>query len=582
MKKNTETAASVGTLHAWRSTLSDVSAQLATMPAQHGAPLRAAAAGISSSIEQITSSQPAQQLSGYDTVRDQLRLMLDMVGSRRRRSPELDSVATCLDGLLRDVTRTREEALDRAVQRQATTQPAATAPTCAPFAISLLTPRLHDLEHEGVTNSPGLRIDQGAERPDSMTHLRRLAQNCAREIGVLGGLRNAGDDQVFEPESSRFDHRMLKTLDTLIALGSPFHSPARRLGERERRIDVLGLVLDFASDAFVADPVRAFARAFVLGSVRGHDTAHEAACGLSEEDSHARAATVDALSLAPNPAIDEAVRQRLGGSEAHIVIACLDVLRRRRSVTLEDAAQHIGDPRGDVRCAAVRALGSLDEDDLVVSFLAAVLEGELDPHVRIAIAEQLMKRQRPLGLQTARELLDDGAVVAEAMRLVAIAGHADDVGCLAAAARRCPSAAWTLGWHGHIGHVELLMDLAELPGAGRAATQGLLRLLGPATRPTDWRRFWSSESPRYDAALRYRFGRRYDARATIAELQRGGLMRDRALAVLELTQRLGSIDLDPNDWVCRQYDVIGCCSDAVDVAESESGCWFDSASTAAA
>ena len=68
-----------------------------------------------------------------------------------------------------------------------------------------------------------------------------------------------------------FERRLLENLDALVALGQPVAA---------RSVDVLAAAQRYAAEAVVADPMRAFARSFVLCCVEGEDTVRAAALAL--------------------------------------------------------------------------------------------------------------------------------------------------------------------------------------------------------------------------------------------------------------------------------------------------------------
>jgi len=432
-----------------------------------------------------------------------------------------------------------------------------------------------------------------------LAQARRVARDCMEEIGALGNLRRLEEHELWGSATAGFEQRLLNALDALLSLGRPFYL----LSGKQARcggLDVLEELLRYARDAFAADPVRTFARAFVLGCVQGKDTVRAAVLALEQSHVLTHTAQAQAFALAASPEIDEAMRRLCRGDDARLLGVALDVMWARGSVDYAATVALLQHPDEEVRARAARCLGRVTERRSAVRLLEAVVDAEQEDVVLVAAAEALVRQGSPAGLQLARDRLqedlsDPGLLMESArlqlLHLLAVVGAVDDGRLLLRCYGGRPAEAEALGWHGNVAHVETLLSaldpsLRSAHGGSdlrEAAARALWRVTGASLRedgrvstaPADryqkvvalepWRQWWQENQERFavsEAApqvMRWRFGAPYEPLASLDELaadevpmgvrRRCGL--ELAVALVGVTD-VAARHIDIDSWVVRQ------------------------------
>ncbi len=415
--------------------------------------------------------------------------------------------------------------------------------------------------------------------------LRRLARDAAEDVGALGLLRTpapALPNTAWAIGPASFEARLLENLDAFMALAEPYVS-----GGAEVRLDPLSPLLEWAGDAMVPDPARAFARAFVLGSVAGDDTAAAAVMSLRQSHTLTYEAQRDALSLAPHPGLVPLLERMIAEEEPALVRVGLSILERRRQAAFEVVAPLLSHPASPVRAAAARCLGAATAPQAALSLLLQHVPTEEDDAVLAATAESLLVLGSRRGLDVIREKLGEEAmfpgslpkpVRADLLRLLAIAGGPSDSDLLAASLGHDPLAAAALGWFGDATLVPTMVSalaasaglparwafacalaraLHRLTGLGRtplgASTQSLY-LVDPPVDPEFWARVWSERHESFAARVRYRFGKPFSPLQSVEEAEvpeLSAVARRDLVLELSLASR-GASRVHTEDWVARQ------------------------------
>jgi len=406
--------------------------------------------------------------------------------------------------------------------------------------------------------------------PGELAQLRRLGRDCLDEIGVMGNLRRLEAADPWVDMIEAYDRRLLCALDALMAYGEEVVGSLPRL-------DVAELALEHAARAAGDDPFRCFARTLVLGCMSGDDKVRAAIVGLRQSHPSTHRAQQEALILAPNPHVDEAMRRicRDLGDQPELVRLALEVLHARRARGLPEVTALLQHPDHLVRAWAARCL-AVAEPALADAWLGELAGSEVeDDEVVVAALEGLLLHDRGRALALLRrrleeELADPGQLGSVARRelvwLLAIGGERRDGELLATTVGRHPVELDALGWHGDPRHCPTL--LGALDGGEPAAAAAALSLhritgalpggeaVGPylPSREVDlWRQWWGAEGARFESGRRYRLGQPYTLEASRDELlaldvpsaTRRGLAYELAVASVEPW-------IDVQDWVARQ------------------------------
>ncbi len=411
--------------------------------------------------------------------------------------------------------------------------------------------------------------------------LGRLLRDVMEEIGSLGMLRSPkGPPVAWGVGLVGFEERLLADVDAFMALAEP-------VSGEPPFIDAIDHLVAWAGDAMVPDPVRAFARTFLLGCVAGEDAARAAVLSLRRSHPITHDAERDALALAPHPHIGRELSRMFAEETPELLRLAVDVLRRRREVSFEAVAPLLSHPHPTVREAAARALAVTSAPEPALRLLMEHAASEEDDAALLAAAEALLVLGSARGLAVVRDKLEEEAqlsgslsrpVRSAALRLLAVSGGRADGTLLCRLLRRDPAAALALGWHGDPSVVPLLLgQLTEvwgqpkLHGFARALAAALHRITGlgrppgdpgrtpvyvvePPLEPDFWRAAWETATERFARPVRYRFGRAFTPLGVIAEAETNEVstaVQRELLAELSILSR-GAARADPDGWIAHR------------------------------
>jgi HEAT repeat protein len=419
-----------------------------------------------------------------------------------------------------------------------------------------------DLEAELAAIEP-LPMEKGAH-----AHLQRIARDCLEDIGAMGLLRRARGEARWHEGIALFEQRLLENLDALVALG--WQGPEPRPDER---LDVVAEAQRWAADSAVPDPVRAFARAFVLGCVAGADGVRAAVTALRRSHPLTWDSQMDALALSPSPEVGPAMQRICQDGDPRLSRVALEVLRWRGEADVGTVALLLDHGEPAVRAGAARALGRAPERPAAAQLLAELFDEETDPVVSVAIAQSLCELDPTVGLRALRRVVDaarggafEGRVPA-LVRLLAIAGGAADGDRIAAFFGPHRDVAAAVGWLGSAALGDRWFGWLAEHGADlelrRASADACLRIAGEGSseaEPTVVHvcELWARRRADFAADKRWRFGKPYAPEASLDELEQPGATgADREAAALELAVLSdGRIRVEPHDWAARQAQVI--------------------------
>lgn len=484
----------------------------------------------------------------------------------------------------------REATIDRIVadqRRLLQGEAPPVAPPEEPFLASVGEPALHATARRPLVPLVPLE-PPGAEPPAAppaapdaeRAHLEALARDCMEDLAILGTLRRPHADDAWTVAAS-FEQRLLDNIDALSSLNTVEPGASRE-------VDVLPLLLSYAVEPAFVDPGRAFARALGLGCAGGEDCMRAVVTGLRCSDPATLAAQTDALCLAPSPLIRGAMERLVWDEDPALSRLALEVLRFRRGAGAAVLLPLLSHPDLGVIEAALRALAAAEPREAAAQALAEAARDSLEERARLAAAEGLLRLGALEGTALlARALSErqgphgDLSVGArcEHVRLLALSGGPEHADLLSEAALGLPEGAAAIGWFGHTGLVDPLLDQLTAANALRrtlgpfptpfelAAARALVRILGVYLEdPEDelgvgialdaepWRACWEERRAAFDPGKRYRFGRPYHPLATLEELASDDTpSRLRIDAALELGALFpGGWALEPGDWVARQ------------------------------
>jgi hypothetical protein len=447
--------------------------------------------------------------------------------------------------------------------------------------------------------------DDGDERAlGALAQLRRQLGRCMDEIGILGNLRRVEGSARWHERLPDFEQRLLNHLDALVALGE------RRSSSPP--FDLLAEAMAYADDRAATDFTRAFARALLLGSVEGDDTARAAVLTLAQAPAATRAAQADALSLGSNPSLAGAALRLVSlPHPAHRQLG-LELMAARRGPGLESVVGLLEDPNAAVRKAALHYVAVAAPREIARDHLDAAIRREDDDAVLLEALRGAFSCDPSLALaklrMRLREGLEDPVSIAPGARrelvwMLGIAGGRQDGELLAKVAGQDAVEIAALGWHGDIEHVARLVHELERSGetaADRASSDGtgdaiadadavpfldrdpsptrlaaalaLCRITGaslpafeddpdayrPSTDPDRWRAWLSEHVSSLPTSSRLRFGQPFALRASLEELEAVGVPNDlREALAFELGIALGQPPLDVHGWVARQRAELG-------------------------
>jgi len=411
-------------------------------------------------------------------------------------------------------------------------------------------------------------------------HVLRIAHDCMMEIGALGMLRRARGGERRHAGIAGFERRLLADLDALVALATPYETDERSDDGSwqavRRRLDLVSALQGWADDAFVADDVRAFARAFVLCCVGGEDAVRAAFVALRASHPETHDAQRDAFTIASNPAVAAAARRLCHDENPALAGLALEVLRERRAPCFAEGALLLNHPDPGVRRRAARALAVEPATGPVVALLETLVAHEEAPDVVAGAVETLLAHGARSGLIHARRALrdllgrgsPDQAARRSLVRLVAVAGGPSDAELLSEVSKKHPDEAEEIGWSGAASLTGPLRAL--LTSAHREVRQGaaraLFRIAGPPVAttpvpddadvedlPTD-PAAWAEPCERLAPELKHRFGRPFEVGAPLDELTGHDVTGDaRETCALEVAI-IGGGDawFEPHEWLGLQ------------------------------
>ncbi|MBK8259160.1 MAG: HEAT repeat domain-containing protein [Polyangiaceae bacterium] len=439
-----------------------------------------------------------------------------------------------------------------------------------------------------------------AEKAEQHT-LAEITRDLGEEVGALGLLRSpVGPNVPWAIGPAAFEARLLHSLDAFMSLAEPVYRvstpvsahPTAITPPTQIRFDLLRTFLEWAGDAMVPDPTRAFARAFLLGSIDGEDTARAAVLALRQSHPLTYEAQRDALTLVPHPSITHLVERLLVDETGPLLEVGLNILERRREGSFEAVAPLLSHPSRAVRRAAAKTLAVTSPPRASLDVLQAHAKTEEDDAVLAAAAEALLTLGSRVGLTLVRERLTEeltfpGALTkpvrAEFLLLLGIAGGPSDSDLLISLLRRDPAAANALGFFGDAllvppmittlaevadlpAHWELAKNLASalhrITGKGRTAftpPETPDPLVEPSQHPSHWVKVWEEHKNTFQHRKKYRYGASFTPLSSTREAALADLpIVPRKDILLELTlASQGKSRVHEDDWVSRQQLALG-------------------------
>jgi hypothetical protein len=437
--------------------------------------------------------------------------------------------------------------------------------------------------------------------------LRRVARDCLEDVAIHRDLRKPNAIEGWTDQAP-FEQRLLDCLDGFASYGG--------VG--------LPLVSLYVAEAKAPDAGRAFAAALVLGSIEGRDTVDAAIAMLKQSAPEAFPGWIEGLSLAPHPAIDDAMIELAAGSRPALAGVALEVLGARRAAPFERARDLARSGPREAAVPAARALATAGSHDEAVAALEELLATTGDDEVFAAAAEAAMRRGHAPARKLVRAAMTDPARPARADAaafLLCLGGHPTDLDALLARFDAAPSGRLLrgLGRFGHTGALDLLA--AQLSSSDdaivEAAAEALERITGAGLRekveepwdielppeaagagglpvptrevekvvsdPARWRAWLDEHAARFDRDLRTRGGAPWTPIALVDELESRATPPDRRPeAALELWITTGLVSpFSPDDWVARQRAHLAELRARVRSAAVEPGAWAFGAARAA-
>ncbi len=430
------------------------------------------------------------------------------------------------------------------------------------------------LEQRSLQNTAGQTL--GGERVFESEQVRKLARSAMEDIAAFGNLRKPDGDRNWTAAAD-FEQRLLDNLDSLASL-------CMRDVAIEEGPDILAALLRYSTE-LTMDKGRAFARAFVLGSVAGSDTVSTALLYLCQSHRATYDVQRSALCVGSNPEIDEAMRRLFDHRDPALIALALDVLAFRRAVPVARVIELLNHPDPAVAVAATRALAVADSNVASEHALAELLRADVSDRVRLAAAEALMLLGQSTGLDFLRQVLAEeqriggtfaADLVQQALELVALGGGINDTGRLQYFAQQQLGDVGFLGWFGDAEQVPLLiasletkdtpelefeseqndvaLALQRITGAGLFVEDGELQLPYLTIDPERWKSWWLENQQRFATRQKYRFGKPFSPQACYEELSdEQTLAQQRRLCAHELRIATGlGKELEIGDFVTRQ------------------------------
>ena len=418
--------------------------------------------------------------------------------------------------------------------------------------------------------------------------LDALEKGMERALGVIDErwrARSPANGEPWSPAFERIEGDMLAELDWLHALLRP---PDEGGSHRGGGIVVARLR---KPDSHL-EPGRAFARTWVLACSTDPRLVRAAASKARLAAGPLQRAYEDALALGSSPSLESALEELCASGDPQAPRIALRVMARRRTAPVGAITPLLYHPDASVRRSAARALAFSRARVAGALALESRLSIETAPLVTAEIIVSLLRLgaeraevhlSRALtGLLAAGESLSGAARAGrlELGRASAALGRAQEALPFAAIART-PDELEVVGWFGRVSSIPKLigcLEAAEPIESRRAAARALVRILGVVRedhargmrlvdRPLEcidesalsidaelYRHYWKSAGSQLGGAVKHRFGRPYEASASLAELALPGRAADRRIAQLEavLNGARGKASFDVEDWVARQ------------------------------
>ncbi|UQA63162.1 HEAT repeat domain-containing protein [Polyangium aurulentum] len=413
-----------------------------------------------------------------------------------------------------------------------------------------------------------------------LAQLRQIARDCLEDLASLGSLRRLHD---WEPwiDARTFEQRLLDNLDALVSLELP-------LDPRAPSVGLVDELWRYATEWAVPDLGRTFALAFTLCCLSSETALRWVVLALRRSHPRTHPAFVDALALGSNGAIDRVVAELCGDDDPAIAAVGLEAAARRGRADVGSTLLLLQHPSAALVCRAIEVATRLPVQ-VSLALLSRLLDGG-EPVVAATAASALCELGDPRGVKHLRHVLGhDPGSDREALRARRIAletlcllGSAADRRLVAAAAGASSEGLDLLGWHGHPEHVPVLLEaLRRLVSAGGSVAdaariaRALERIGGGAVpRPgamshefepalAAWARSFEERRPADGARLR--FGERWTASATVAELATPATKQEvRPLLARELALATqGAMRLDVTGWVAAQQQELARFHDAL-------------------
>jgi hypothetical protein len=436
---------------------------------------------------------------------------------------------------------------------------------------------------------PSVDAEAKESEPPPPSRSIGVASECLDTVGRMGLFRAPPPFSRWSTAFGNVDQTIVAHLDLFHGLAAPLPLRAAPPLLSDVAVDVSEL-LSGRPSAF--EPARAFATTLVLGSA--HDPRLQRAAVRNAVGAHPELfePLSDALSLASGQQIGPLVAELCLVEDEVASRIALEVMARRRTVSIGGATMRIYDSDPGVRLAAARALGVAREREAAIRVLATRLEMEPSAAVAVAIVEALVRQREPEAELRVARALEDLVVLgplvplelAEARRgyarLAAALGLSREAALFATVAKT-PSDVEVLGWFGRVVVVSALIGLlpsedADDPTMAKAAARALIRIFGVrldvdqkpprlvpkdwATVPEDelvldgrlWSHYWDAVGGDLSTSVKYRFGRRMDVGLAAREHVADGVrVVDREMTSLELAA-FGVAAADERDWVSRQ------------------------------
>jgi len=352
------------------------------------------------------------------------------------------------------------------------------------------------------------------------------ARSCLEDLAMLGLMRRPLPGQSWTGRSSA-ERRLLARIDAIVSLEE----------------GVLPGLLRLLEDRPMPDPELTWAILFLFGSIAGDGALEQlrrVARAASFESAQMRESIADALTHAPHPGIDAAMREWLSDADACRREIAVVVLARRRTITSAEACHAALDRELSVVSAAAHAIGNAAgaTDPKIINKL---LHHESQAVVRAALESSVLIRSA-LGVNRARAIARNGRPeFADAALFWAIGSDSRDLSLFQEIVSKTDSPIFlqAVGWFGHPQLIAPLLGALRTGSdqARAAALTALQRITGasltddepdpeyekdnrPFRRPFTppviadklslkadvWTSWWKKHQATCEMTVRYRFG----------------------------------------------------------------------------